>query len=70
MEHRPLGSSGIDVSVLSLGSWRTYERIPREQSLAVMDAARRPASTSSTTPATTTRRAGAAADRLFGGRVR
>ena len=40
MEHRPLGSSGIDVSVLSLGSWRTYERIPREQGLAVMDAAR------------------------------
>src|SRR5207244_3751865 len=40
MEHRPLGASGIDVSVLSLGSWRTYERIPREQGLEVMRAAR------------------------------
>ena len=40
MLHRPLGSSGIDVSVLSLGSWRTYEHIPREQGLAVMTAAR------------------------------
>jgi aryl-alcohol dehydrogenase-like predicted oxidoreductase len=38
--HRPLGSSGIDVSVLSLGSWRTFERISREQGLAVMGAAR------------------------------
>jgi aryl-alcohol dehydrogenase-like predicted oxidoreductase len=40
MPHRPLGGSGRDVSVLSLGSWRTYERIPREQALAVMEAAR------------------------------
>jgi aryl-alcohol dehydrogenase-like predicted oxidoreductase len=40
VKHRPLGASGIDVSVLSLGSWRTYERIPREQGLAVMKAAR------------------------------
>jgi aryl-alcohol dehydrogenase-like predicted oxidoreductase len=40
MERRPLGNSGIEVSVLSLGSWRTYERIPREQALAVMGAAR------------------------------
>jgi len=40
MDHRSLGGSGIDVSVLSLGSWRTYERIPREQSIAVMRAAR------------------------------
>ena len=40
MEHRPLGGSGIDVSVLSLGSWRTYERIPRERGLEVMLAAR------------------------------
>jgi aryl-alcohol dehydrogenase-like predicted oxidoreductase len=39
MEHRPLGSSGLDVSVLALGSWRTYERIPREQGLEVMRAA-------------------------------
>jgi aryl-alcohol dehydrogenase-like predicted oxidoreductase len=40
MLHQALGTSGIDVSVLSLGSWRTYERIPREQGLAVMEAAR------------------------------
>ena len=39
MERRPLGTSGIDVSVVSLGSWRTYERIPREQALEVMRAA-------------------------------
>jgi aryl-alcohol dehydrogenase-like predicted oxidoreductase len=37
---RPLGGSGIEVSVLSLGSWRTYERIPRERALAVMEVAR------------------------------
>jgi aryl-alcohol dehydrogenase-like predicted oxidoreductase len=37
---RPLGGSGIAVSELSLGSWRTYERIPREAGLAVMRAAR------------------------------
>jgi L-glyceraldehyde 3-phosphate reductase len=30
----------MDVSVMSLGSWRTFERIPREQALAVMHAAR------------------------------
>jgi L-glyceraldehyde 3-phosphate reductase len=40
LPHHPLGSSGLDVSVLALGSWRTFERIPREQSLAVMRAAR------------------------------
>jgi aryl-alcohol dehydrogenase-like predicted oxidoreductase len=40
MLRRALGSSGLDVSVLSLGSWRTYERISREQGLAVMRAAR------------------------------
>jgi len=39
VEHRPLGSSGIEVSALALGSWRTYERIPREQGVAVMRAA-------------------------------
>lgn len=39
MQHRPLGDSGLQVSVLSLGSWRTYERIPREQALRVMRAA-------------------------------
>ena len=40
MDRRRLGASGIDVSALSLGSWRTYERIPRERALAVMAAAR------------------------------
>lgn len=40
LEHRQLGTSGISVSVMSLGSWRTYERVPREQGLAVMRAAR------------------------------
>ena len=37
---RPLGTSGLEVSLFSLGSWRTFERIPREQGLAVMRAAR------------------------------
>jgi aryl-alcohol dehydrogenase-like predicted oxidoreductase len=37
---RTLGNSGIDVSVLALGSWRTYERISREQGLSVMLAAK------------------------------
>src|SRR6478672_7639402 len=40
LPHRPLGSSGFDVSLFSLGSWRTFERIPREQGAAVMRAAR------------------------------
>jgi L-glyceraldehyde 3-phosphate reductase len=40
MDHRPLGGSGIEVSALSLGSWRTFERIPREDGIAVMTAAR------------------------------
>ena len=40
MQKRPLGSSGLDVSRLSLGSWRTFERIPREDALEVMLAAR------------------------------
>src|ERR1044071_5465138 len=40
MEQRTLGSSGIDASVLSLGSWRTDEQLSREQGLAVMGAAR------------------------------
>jgi aryl-alcohol dehydrogenase-like predicted oxidoreductase len=35
-----LGSSGLEVSRLSLGSWRTFERIPREDALAVMRTAR------------------------------
>jgi aryl-alcohol dehydrogenase-like predicted oxidoreductase len=37
---RPLGGSGIEVSELSLGSWRTYERLPRETGTAIMRAAR------------------------------
>jgi aryl-alcohol dehydrogenase-like predicted oxidoreductase len=40
VEHRALGASGIEVSVLSLGSWQTYERMPREDGIAVMEAAR------------------------------
>jgi aryl-alcohol dehydrogenase-like predicted oxidoreductase len=39
LPHRPLGSSGLQVSLFSLGSWRTFERIPRQQGLAVMRAA-------------------------------
>jgi len=35
-----LGRSELQVSRLSLGSWRTFERIPREDGLAVMRAAR------------------------------
>ncbi len=40
LPHRRLGSSDLDVSLFSLGSWRTFERIPRDQALAVMRAAR------------------------------
>jgi aryl-alcohol dehydrogenase-like predicted oxidoreductase len=40
MPVRPLGASGITVSSFSLGSWRTFERIPRELGLAVMEKAR------------------------------
>jgi aryl-alcohol dehydrogenase-like predicted oxidoreductase len=36
----PLGRSGIQVSRLALGSWRTYERISRDQGIRVMQAAR------------------------------
>jgi len=36
----PLGVSGLQVSRMALGSWRTFERIPRERGLAVMRAAR------------------------------
>src|SRR6266496_5535719 len=35
-----LGASGIEVSRLALGSWRTFERIGREQGIRVMRAAR------------------------------
>ena len=40
MPRRPLGRSGFEVSRLSLGSWRTFERISRDAGLAVMRAAR------------------------------
>ena len=40
MQRRPLGASDLEVSRLSLGSWRTFERIPRVDGLAVMRAAR------------------------------
>jgi aryl-alcohol dehydrogenase-like predicted oxidoreductase len=40
MERRRLGSSELEVSRLSLGSWRTFERIGRSDGLAVMRAAR------------------------------
>ncbi|HEX3922999.1 MAG TPA: aldo/keto reductase [Streptosporangiaceae bacterium] len=36
---RPLGSTGLDVSAMSLGSWRTYERLPAETGVAVLRAA-------------------------------
>src|SRR5215813_2536289 len=37
---RPLGSAGMDVSALSLGSWRTVERLPPETGVAILRAAR------------------------------
>ncbi len=40
MERRTLGMSGIEVSVLALGTWQTYERISRERGAAVLRAAR------------------------------
>ncbi len=40
MPRRPLGASGIEVSRLSLGSWRTFERISKDAGLEVMRAAR------------------------------
>jgi L-glyceraldehyde 3-phosphate reductase len=40
MDRRSLGSSDLEVSPLSLGSWRTFERIGRERGAAVMKAAR------------------------------
>jgi aryl-alcohol dehydrogenase-like predicted oxidoreductase len=40
LQHRPLGESGLEVSAVALGSWRTYERMPREDGIAVMTAAR------------------------------
>ncbi len=32
----PLGASGLLVSRLALGSWRTYERISHDRGVAVM----------------------------------
>jgi aryl-alcohol dehydrogenase-like predicted oxidoreductase len=40
MPTRALGASGLTVSRLALGSWRTFERISRDQGVAVMQAAR------------------------------
>jgi L-glyceraldehyde 3-phosphate reductase len=40
LPHRTLGNSGIEVSCLALGSWRTYERMSREDGVTVMRAAR------------------------------
>jgi aryl-alcohol dehydrogenase-like predicted oxidoreductase len=40
LARRQLGVSELHVSELSLGSWRTYERIPREVGIAVMTRAR------------------------------
>lgn len=40
LPRRRLGTSDLEVSLFALGSWRTFERISREQGLAVMRAAR------------------------------
>jgi aryl-alcohol dehydrogenase-like predicted oxidoreductase len=40
LPHRPLGGSGINVSIMALGSWRTFERISRDDGVAVMRTAR------------------------------
>ena len=40
VERRRLGESELEVSAFALGSWRTYERIPRAQGVAVLRAAR------------------------------
>ena len=37
---RPLGSSGMTVSAMSLGSWRTFEHLPPETGAAILAAAR------------------------------
>ena len=37
---RPLGSSGMTVSAMSLGSWRTFEHLPMESGSAILAAAR------------------------------
>jgi aryl-alcohol dehydrogenase-like predicted oxidoreductase len=40
LPHRSLGGSDLEVSIFALGSWQTYERIPRDQGVAVLQAAR------------------------------
>jgi L-glyceraldehyde 3-phosphate reductase len=40
LPHARLGRSELRVSRVALGSWRTFERMPREQGVAVMRAAR------------------------------
>lgn len=40
LSRRPLANSGLEVSIMSLGSWRTFERMPFNEALAVMKAAR------------------------------
>jgi aryl-alcohol dehydrogenase-like predicted oxidoreductase len=37
---RQLGDSGVEVSLFALGSWRTWELIPREQAASVLEHAR------------------------------
>jgi aryl-alcohol dehydrogenase-like predicted oxidoreductase len=41
LPQRPLGAGGPAVSVMSLGSWRTFERISRDEGMSVMRAARK-----------------------------
>jgi aryl-alcohol dehydrogenase-like predicted oxidoreductase len=40
LAHARLGRSELTVSRIALGSWRTFERMPREDGVAVMHAAR------------------------------
>jgi L-glyceraldehyde 3-phosphate reductase len=40
LPRRRLGASELEVSAFALGSWQTYERIPREQGAAVLQTAR------------------------------
>jgi len=40
LPRRRLGASELEVSALALGSWQTYERIPRAQGVAVLHTAR------------------------------
>jgi len=39
LPRRRLGGSQLEVSVLSLGSWLTFERLPRDTVVAIMRAA-------------------------------